>query len=184
MWQANIELIRRSYSNISNLLPLHGALGSQRRTVTMKGAGSRAGNSAQLSNVFKQPSVDATANKDRRDTFEVFTLDELFSNEWTGERLAFGHFDVEGSEADVLRGASAILRRGMQSLGLKPETSRSPLYLLLTFGPHTDRPTFVVEVHVLQAAATKELMDLIMALDYQPFIVAERPGMSYPHAAT
>ena len=95
------------------------------------------------------------ANKSDASSLEVFRVhrvDDLFANEWRGERLGFAHFDVEGGELDVLRGARATIRR--------------------------DRPVFTVEVHVHNKPnTTRALLRAIRELGYMSFLVEEQCGV-------
>ena len=91
---ANLNAIRRTYGSITNLKPFFGALGSSDRLTTI---GPHTG--SMLLNVWSQRTV---VNESSR-TFPVRRLDGLFEGVWAGERLAFGHFDVEGSECLCIR---------------------------------------------------------------------------------
>ena len=152
--QRNVEVMHFKYSDRPNLLPLRGGLGSVDRTVDLApppsvygGGGVR--NSSMLINVFQAPT--ATNASSSSTTFHVYRLDDLFANQWAPERMAFGHFDVEGSELDVLAGANRTLQR--------------------------DRPVFTVEVGGMrQATFNSKLMALLAALGYRPYLVDEQCG--------
>ena len=71
---------------------------------------------------------------------------------WHGERLGFAHFDVEGGEADVLRGGMETIER--------------------------DRPVFTVETFVHNHAnLTRALLGLLQQLSYRPYLVEEQCGL-------
>ena len=103
----NVRELKRLATALPNIQPLHGGLGSSDRTVSLSGSQTR----SMLTGVDKRPTV---ANGSTAGTFRIHRLDSLFDGfdgPWAGERLAFGHFDVEGSELDLLQGATAVLRR-------------------------------------------------------------------------
>ena len=82
-------------------------------------------------------------------SYPVFTVDALFAN----RMLALAHWDVEGDELAVLRGADATLRR--------------------------DRPSFTVETHAKRYAADHTaVMEQVRALNYIPFTLSARCGWS------
>lgn len=82
----------------------------------------------------------------------VRTLDDLFSSDWRGERLALLHLDVESAERDVLRGGINTLRR--------------------------DMPVLTVEVHVhLKPPQTSALIRFLAANRYEVFLIEEICGM-------
>ena len=75
-----------------------------------------------------------------------------FASVWRGERLSLLHLDVEGAEADVLRGARETLRR--------------------------DMPIVTAEVHVhLRTPRTQALLHFLAASRYEVFLVEEICGM-------
>lgn len=104
----NVRELKRLATALPNIQPLHGGLGSSDRTdgctVSLIGSQTR----SMLTGVDKRPTV---ANGSTAGTFRIHRLDSLFDGPWARERLAFGHFDVEGSELDLLQGATAVLRR-------------------------------------------------------------------------
>ena len=85
-------------------------------------------------------------------TFRIHRLDSLFleGGPWASERLAFGHFDVEGSELDLLQGAAAVLRR--------------------------DRPVFTVEQALGDVEGSLSLLRYIESLGFQAHMVPEVCG--------
>ena len=82
-----------------------------------------------------------------RTNFTVYTIDTLF----TGRSLAFAHFDVEGAEANVLRGAHSTIMR--------------------------DQPLFTVEVFPTSHANWyAEVLGLIHSFDYEASAFNESCG--------
>lgn len=152
----NVQVMRQKYSDRPNLLPLRGALGSTDRFVDMapprsayaKRAVDSTRNSTMLVNVFQAPSA-VNASSSSSTIFHVHRLDDLFAHHWAPERLAFAHFDVEGSELDVLAGANRTLRQ--------------------------DRPVFTVEVGDRRDANSK-LLAMIASLGYRTYLVNEQCG--------
>ena len=49
-------------------------------------------------------------NRTLRTSYRIYTIDELFLNV-TLQRLAFGHWDVEGNEVSLLRAAEKTIQR-------------------------------------------------------------------------
>ena len=81
------------------------------------------------------------------DPVAVCRVDDLFAN----QPLAFAHWDVEGSELDVLRGARTVVKR--------------------------DRPLFSVELHVHEDSGyTERLLREIEGLGYDAHLIEERCG--------
>lgn len=146
--QAHLDSLNRTYLETrSNIRPLRGALGSAERTVNVRlGRGS-----SMIKGVEKAPSVAETAGASGTAdaSFRVYRIDALFGEggAWAGERLGFGHFDVEGAEEDLLRGGATVIRR--------------------------DRPVFVVESggHTIH-----RLLDAAANLGYVLYMVPERCG--------
>ena len=90
------------------------------------------------------PSVSSVT---RGSAFAVCRVDDLYSR----QPLAFAHWDVEGEELNVLRGAHSVLLR--------------------------DRPYFSVELHVHEDRAyTQRLLSQIESLGYDAHLVEERCG--------
>ena len=92
------------------------------------------------------------ARTDSLTAFRVRRLDDLFgaNGAWSGEALAFGHFDVEGAELDLLRGARWVISR--------------------------DRPIFTVEVPTSYTSYAQQLLDEIASLGYGALVVPEKCG--------
>ena len=142
--QGHIDFMQHKYGDRKNIIALHGALGSTEHTVQIalqKG-------SKMIHGTAMAHSV-ANGTKQTGTRFRVHRVDTLFGpgGLWATEHLAFGHFDVEGAEADLLRGAIATIRR--------------------------DRPIFSMET-TLQTG--QELLNLVADLGYQPHLVPEKCG--------
>jgi len=144
---ANVKRIRDLYHDRPNLLPMHAALGSVARTVDAAEAESHR-SATMLHDLHRARSSNRTTGSNSsaagsNSSFQVHRLDDLFGSRWADERLAFAHFDVEGSEADVLRGAALTIRR--------------------------DRPIFTAEVAVLDRRAVSELLGTVDWLGYSAY---------------
>ena len=153
----NARQIVAAYGDRPNIAVLEAALGSQERTVALAQTSRTA---TMLANVYAaksaapSPPAAAGAGGDKRKqaTFRVYRLDDLFHGAWAGERFAFGHFDVEGSEADLLHGARHVIAR--------------------------DRPVFTVEISAVRAhAAARHLLRLVEDMGYVPYLVPEKCGI-------
>ena len=72
------------------------------------------------------------------------------SGAWAHEKLAFAHFDVEGSELDVLQGAREVIAR--------------------------DRPIFTAEVATGMTEYAEKLLEEIGLLGYEAYAFAEKCG--------
>ena len=142
----NLNDIKQRYGNRTNLQPLHGGLGSVERTVEL---GAMRRTKTMLVGVSEAPSAK---NPSSSSSFQVHRLDGLFERVWHDERLAFGHFDVEGSELDLLQGATATIRR--------------------------DRPVITVELNVLRTEPTSNIMAMLHSLDYHVLLVPEQCGLN------
>mmetsp|Transcript_26408 Transcript_26408/g.89063 ORF Transcript_26408/g.89063 Transcript_26408/m.89063 type:complete len:262 (+) Transcript_26408:148-933(+) len=141
----NLRHLRQNYgASLPNLRPMLGALGSTDRTVHLGGPRTR----TMLTDVDRRPAVSGNVSAG---TVKVHSLDSLFlRGEWAGETLAFGHFDVEGSELDLLRGASTVLRR--------------------------DRPIITVEVALSKARVARAILAELESLAYRVWLVPECCG--------
>lgn len=137
--------IERYRLNRTNLLPpIHGGLGNVERIVETEAA--HAG--SMIVNLHRAPSAKHSSST----AFTIYRLDSLFSSKWSGERLAFAHFDVEGAEADVLAGGMETLKR--------------------------DRPIFTVEVGYHDHAAAAKLFAVFGQLgQYDAYLVHEVSGV-------
>ena len=139
---SNVKDLTRLALVLPNVQPLHGGLGSSDRTVSLSGGHT----ASMLTHVDKRQSVaNATAN-----TFRIHSLDSLFGGPWASERLAFGHFDVEGAELDLLSGATAVLQR--------------------------DRPVFTVEQALADVYGARSLLREIESLGFKAHMVPEVCG--------
>ena len=143
----NLRHLRRNYgASLPNVRPMLGALGGTDRTVHLRGPRT----STMLTDVDRRPAVSGNVSAG---TVRVHSLDSLFlRGEWAGETLAFGHFDVEGSELDLLRGASTVLRR--------------------------DRPIITVEVALARARVARAILVELESLAYRVWLVPECCGLN------
>ena len=148
----HISTMTRQYgSYLPNLRPLKGGLGSRDRTASVHGAHSP----SMLLNVHARPDANASSPHINIHKLDTLYLDDGF---FASERLGFAHFDVEGSEEDLLLGAQRVLQR--------------------------DRPTFTLELmlRARQAGATGEftaarLIREVDRLGYQVLFVPEQCGI-------
>jgi len=149
----HISKMKRQYngSYLPNLRPLKGALGSRDRTASVHGAHTP----SMLVNVHARPDANASSKHINVHKLDTLYLDGGF---FASERLGFAHFDVEGSEEDLLLGAQRILQR--------------------------DRPTFTLELtlRARHAGATGEftaarLIREVDRLGYQVLFVPEQCGI-------
>ena len=142
---ANVLRIMQLARSSPNIQPLHGGLGSSDRTVSLSGSQTK----TMLTHVDRRPTV----SNDSKRAFRIYRLDSLFfAGPWASERLAFGHFDVEGSEYDLLRGAAAVLQR--------------------------DRPIFTVEMALGDAKASQTLLEEVEAQGFRAYMVPEVCGLN------
>lgn len=150
--QTNLNQIHKHYGgSLPNLRPMLGALGSSNRMVPVTG---NRDSKSMLVNVASRPRVSPTSGNTTAATMQIHALDSLFvdnNGAWAGEKLAFGHFDVEGSELDLLRGASMVLRR--------------------------DRPVITVEIALRDVRYARDLLRELEALAYRVWLVPERCGI-------
>ena len=83
-----------------------------------------------------------------RVNFTIYTVDEIFKD----RRLAFAHWDVEGNEVNVLRGAVRTIER--------------------------DRPIFTVETFpTWRPTEHRTLLSQIKEMNYSAHIISEKCGM-------
>ena len=155
--RANVDLMRTRYRDRANLIPLQAGLGSINRVVDIastkvvaRGIGGRG--AAMLLNVAQAKSVTLHRAEDSPTAFRVLRLDDMFapSGAWAHEKLAFAHFDVEGSELDVLQGAREVITR--------------------------DRPVFTCEVATGMTEYAQKLLEEIALLGYEAYAFAEKCG--------
>ena len=140
--EGNLQKLRETYG-LPNLRPMLGALGSSNRKVALQGPRT----ASMLIHVDRRPNATASGR-----TLSIHTLDSLFlGGAWDGETLAFGHFDVEGSELDLLQGAERVLRR--------------------------DRPLITVEVDLHNSNFARGLLRELETLDYRVHMVPEICGL-------
>mmetsp|Transcript_3038 Transcript_3038/g.8470 ORF Transcript_3038/g.8470 Transcript_3038/m.8470 type:complete len:264 (+) Transcript_3038:29-820(+) len=134
------------YTERRNIVPLLGALGSLRRRIDSHFVNRTY---SMLTGLHNAPTLDGSTPS-TWSPVDVYRLDDLFMNSWKSERFAFGHFDVEGSEEDLLRGASHIIQR--------------------------DRPVFTVEVEADKTVEAAALFQVFRAFDYRALLVDEVAG--------
>ena len=155
--RANVDLMRTRYRDRTNLIPLQAGLGSVNRVVDItstkivaRGIGGKG--AAMLLNVAQAKSATLQRAEDSRTAFRVLRLDDMFapSGAWAHEKLAFAHFDVEGSELDVLQGAREVIAR--------------------------DRPIFTAEVATGMTEYAEKLLEEIGLLGYEAYAFAEKCG--------
>ena len=150
----NIEYMTREY-RLPNLAPLHGGLGGRDEEMSLsvpKGQLRRVG--GQVHNM-KQGKATHPDKERVLIKFPVYRVDTLFfDGAWKGERLAFAHFDVEGSEVEVLAGAARTIAR--------------------------DQPVFTVEAMVNTRATGPTgaiaLLRAVEKLGYDAFLIEESCG--------
>ena len=155
--RANVDLMRTRYRDRANLIPLQAGLGSINRVVDIastkvvaRGIGGRG--AAMLLNVAQAKSVTLHRAEASPTAFRVLRLDDMFapSGAWAHEKLAFAHFDVEGSELNVLQGARDVIVR--------------------------DRPVFTCEVATGMTEYAQKLLEEIALLGYEAYAFAEKCG--------
>lgn len=153
----NIESVRKLVrSGRPNIKPIRVGLGSAERIVHI-GQSKHTKSGSMLINVHHAPSF---AGNESSRTFHVRRLDNLFGfaklagerfhGEWAGEKLAFGHFDLEGGELELLKGAKQVILR--------------------------DRPVFTIEVGI-GGAPYPVALQVLASLGYRAFMVPERCGI-------
>lgn len=101
---ALLKTVNKFAMSRPNIRPMHGALGSIERMVEMRHSEHTG---SMLLNVHQQRNASNTS----KTGFPMYRVDSLFEQQWAGEKLAFAHFDTEGSELDVLHGARGVIRR-------------------------------------------------------------------------
>lgn len=131
----NIASARRSYGGCSNLQLRHAGLGSVQGEA-------RANPSKMLTQLHRR----ANRTSKRGELFDVLRVDDLFAE----EPLAFAHLDVEGSELNVLQGATRTLTR--------------------------DQPLLTTEVDLAQRAEATRLLSFVADMGYKSFLVDEACG--------
>jgi FkbM family methyltransferase len=157
--RANVEIMRKLYKDRVNLIPLQAGLGSVNRVVDIastkvvaRGIGGKG--AAMLLNIAQAKSAPVADQRPDNSltAFRVLRLDDQFgpSGAWEHERLAFAHFDVEGSELDVLQGAREVIAR--------------------------DLPIFTCEVATGMTEHAQRLLDEIAILGYEAYAFAEKCG--------
>ena len=121
----NVEAVRRRAWQLPNVKPLLGGFGAERKVLrTPEAKNLRAGQQISIASTAPGESplggvprdFIAAAHVDNHTqgkSFNVWSVDELFDTLWRRERLGFAHWDTEGNELDILRGAERTLQRDM-----------------------------------------------------------------------
>ena len=166
--QRNIASLKRRCGSNPNIRPLLGGLGAVEQTLRVPLSKSR--REGQQISIASHTSGESPIGKGTRDSvavlnvigsnktsgergqeFDVWSVDQLFATQWRDERLGFAHWDTEGNELDILRGAVGTLRR--------------------------DAPIFTVECVVHKAPQyTAALLAFISSLDYDSYLIEEEAG--------
>ena len=157
---ANLRDLQTVANFRHNVLALHGGLGSVHRRINWH-MGQHTKSGSMLLNIQKSP----TSTSGSPSTFQVYRLDNIFGLENDGTpkdvppkivasmglrpRLAFGHFDVEGGELDLLAGAQRVIKR--------------------------DRPVFTIEVGS-GGAKFEVAHKLLREMGYLAYTVPEQCG--------
>ena len=157
----NIASIRKvAVAGRPNIVPLHGGLGSVERIVNIH-TSKHTKSGSMLIDVHKAPSA---VNESGTETFPIYRLDDLFGIggenmsarvanvglQGAFERLAFGHFDVEGAEVDLLKGATRVIMR--------------------------DRPIFTIETGSASVTYSNALK-VLTGINYTGYVVKEQCGV-------
>ena len=147
--ESNIRAMHKKLAAKANIRILHGALGEKREfgkypdfmNKNSAGTGTQIGALPNYRNKLRR--------KDHMSLFPVYTIDDLFGKKY---RLAFGHWDLEGNEVYLLKGADRTIRR--------------------------DRPLFTVETFPRQNATRHaELLRQTQYLGYKCVEVKESCGV-------
>ena len=100
---------RRRLPNVRTLL---GALGSESKVVHY---GQKRGG-RPVDQIFEIEHLPLATERQNASggwrQIPVYRVDDLFAGAWSGEQLGLAHWDVEGSELEVLRGDIACHKRG------------------------------------------------------------------------
>lgn len=163
--QHNIASLKKLCGSNPNVRPLLGGLGASEQTLHVPASKSRYG--GQQISIASRSSGESPIGKGTRDgvavlnvvgynntgqEFHVWPVDQLFATQWRDERLGFAHWDTEGNELDILRGAVGTLRR--------------------------DAPIFTVEIVVHKSPQyTVALLEFIASLDYKSYLIEEEAGL-------
>ena len=138
--QHNIASLQKLCGSNPNVRPLLGGLGAAEQTLHVPASRSRYG--GQQISIASRTSGESPIGKGTRDgvavlnviehnntgqEFHVWPVDQLFATQWN-ERLGFAHWDTEGNELDILRGAVGTLRRDAPIFTVEIVVHKSPQY--------------------------------------------------------
>lgn len=106
--ESNVRSVYNKLINSTNVRIIHGGLGQARAFGEYPDVldTRHAGTGTQIG-ALKNYRWQRRANGHKH-YFPIYTVDELVGERY---RLAFGHWDVEGNEADLLKGAKRTIRR-------------------------------------------------------------------------
>ena len=139
--QRNIASLKELCGSNPNVRPLLGGLGAAEQTLHVPASKSRYG--GQQISIASRTSGESPIGKGTRDgvavlnvieynntgqEFHVWPVDQLFATQWRDERLGFAHWDTEGNELDILRGAVGTLRRDAPIFTVEIVVHKSPQY--------------------------------------------------------
>tara|TARA_B100000768_G_C11238765_1_gene358490 strand:- start:562 stop:1326 length:765 start_codon:yes stop_codon:yes gene_type:complete len=139
--QRNIASLKQLCGSNPNVRPLLGGLGAAEQTLHVPASKSRYG--GQQISIASRTSGESPIGKGTRDgvavlnvieynntgqEFLVWPVDQLFATQWRDERLGFAHWDTEGNELDILRGAVGTLRRDAPIFTVEIVVHKSPQY--------------------------------------------------------
>jgi FkbM family methyltransferase len=146
--RANVAHVTSHARRCKNVRAAHHGLGARRERVDPGPTDTaRAGHQIQQGQLMRRV-ADGTGSQG---AFDVYTVDDLFARNYTGEQLGLAHFDVEGMDMAVVEGARQTILK--------------------------DRPVFTVELTVHKdAQLTQKFMALLSTLDYDSYLVEEVCG--------
>ena len=146
--RSNVAHLQRT-SSCANVRPAHHGLGASatRLDPGEKFANLPAGH--QMQGGGQLSSVPAGSGSGA--AFDVYTVDDLFARNYSGETLGLAHWDVQGMAMAVIQGARQTILR--------------------------DRPLFTVELNVhADVSYTQALFGLLSQLRYDAYLVEEVCG--------
>ena len=112
--------------------------------------------------------------------FDVYTVDELFAagGLWGGKRLGFAHWDVEGSELEVLRGAVGVIRRDWPLFSVEVVIRQPTPRVRSSASLESDMSAPAKDMRVRDGTREFELMKLIRSLGSELYEIQEDCGVS------